>query len=151
MGLKKNIQGKNSKEGLKTCKRCQVNYPEKCSKTCCKCRHEIEKERDPERYFYGVLKRNAKRRGHEFNLTLDEFRKFCLRTEYINKKGIKRNSLTIDRIDETKGYRADNIQVLKNHENVKKYVKWISRDQHGKSEFKTFKKVDETKQGDCPF
>lgn len=81
--------------------------------------HKFKEDR-PETYFYNNLKQNAKRRGHEFNLTLEEFRQFCKETGYLKGKGRKAKSLTIDRIDPSKGYQLDNIQVLTNSDNIRK-------------------------------
>jgi hypothetical protein len=78
------------------------------------------RNRHPFKYAYTSLKHNTKRRGHEFNLTLSEFIRFCRITSYLKYKGIRKNNYTIDRIDETKGYTLDNMQVLSNSDNVKK-------------------------------
>ena len=77
--------------------------------------------KNPIRAAYLQLKSNAKRRGKGFSLTLDQFKRFCVKTKYINVKGVNAESYHIDRIDETKGYSIDNIQLLTNRENVKKY------------------------------
>ena len=74
---------------------------------------------------YCNLKANAKRRGKEFSLTFEQFRDFAIKTDYHQKKGVEKESFHIDRIDEEKGYSIDNIQVLTNSQNVKKYVKYI--------------------------
>lgn len=71
-----------------------------------------------------VLKNNAKRRGHEFTLTLDQFLEFAIKTNYMARKGIYKDSYHIDRIDETKGYSIDNIQAITNTENIKKYLSY---------------------------
>lgn len=87
---------------------------------CFKCRHKKYKAKYPERYFYYLLKSNAKRRGHNFELTLKEFQKFCQETDYLNKKGKNKNSASIDRINPNKGYSYNNIQILSLSENTKK-------------------------------
>lgn len=71
----------------------------------------------PESYTYSLLKSNAKRRGKEFTLTLEEFKTFCQETGYLQGKGKKKKSMSIDRIDHTKGYSIDNIQILSLSEN----------------------------------
>lgn len=83
-----------------------------------------EKNKDPVKYSFQVHKRNAKRRKIPHELTLEEFREFCVETEYMSKKGIYKTSLHIDRIDESKGYTRDNIQTLENSENIKKSLKF---------------------------
>lgn len=75
------------------------------------------------RYAYSVLKNNARRRGKEFTLTMQEFVDFCEETGYMEGKGSSRLSLSVDRIDHNKGYVAGNIQVLSLSENgAKGYV-----------------------------
>ena len=85
-------------------------------------RHAMQKfkESRPETYYFNNLKQNAKRRGHEFNLTLEEFKIFCHVTGYLKGKGRSSSSLSIDRIDPSKGYQLDNIQVLTNSDNLRK-------------------------------
>ena len=78
---------------------------------------------------------NAKRRGKDFRLTLAEFELFCEQTNYLVLKGKTAKSASIDRIDHTRGYFIDNIQVLSLSDNSKK--------QH------TDKSVNQD--DDCPF
>jgi len=59
-----------------------------------------------------LLKSNAKRRGKFFDLTLEQFKTFCIDTGYMAGKGKKATSLSIDRIDVEKGYTIDNLQIL---------------------------------------
>lgn len=77
-------------------------------------------EKYPVKYAFQTLRNNAKRRGKEFTITLDQFREFCAKTKILLGRGIQKDSLHIDRIDESGGYSIDNIQVLTNSENVKK-------------------------------
>lgn len=83
------------------------------------------KNGDPEKYAWMVLRNNARRRGINFELSLDEFRMFCKKTDYIRKKGRKSESFAIDRINESDkniGYRIDNIRVITNGDNVRKML-----------------------------
>ena len=89
---------------------------------CHKHKHRRFKQINPLSYFYSVLKQNAKRINKDFDLTIDEFKDFCKETNYIEKKGINKNALTIDRINQKRGYSFDNIQVLPNTVNRQKYV-----------------------------
>lgn len=82
---------------------------------------------------YQNLKHNAKRRGKVFEITFEDFEKFCIKTNYIAGKGVQKNSFHIDRKEETKGYEYSNLQVLTNTQNVKKYITW-QLDQRGKPE-----------------
>lgn len=109
-------------------------------------------QRNPLRYCYNSLKQNAKRRGKEFTLSFDEFAAFAVKTDYINKRGKNSESYTIDRIDPTKGYSADNIQVLTNAQNVRKYARidahWDGRQM---SFFTSVTTVATGPTDDCPF
>lgn len=70
------------------------------------------KQKNPEKYYFNILRTNAKRRRKEFILTIDEFIQFCKETGYLQNKGKRKESASIDRIDTNKGYSIDNIQVL---------------------------------------
>jgi len=125
------------------CKICKKDKPKLRGCVCNQCRYLTEKERDPIGLAFRRLKAHAKQRGKEFNLTKEDFILFCVKSEYILESGISKNNFHIDRVDETKGYSIDNIQVLTNSENVRKYAKWVSRDQNGKCEFTTISSVPE--------
>lgn len=58
-----------------------------------------------------MLRLSARRRKLAFSLTLTEFRKFCDDTGYLEKRGNKPESLTIDRINHDKGYHLWNIKI----------------------------------------
>lgn len=117
-------------------------------KECPSCSHFRLKSKDPIKFAYLNLKRNAKRRGKTFDITIDDFRDWCAKTEYIKGRGRSSESYHIDRIDETKGYSLDNIQILTNAENTRKYCdyKW-----NGKTMEFTTRKVDVSPPDDCPF
>lgn len=87
---------------------------------CHKHHARFQKETNPAGYFYSLLKQNAKHRGKEFRLTLDEFKQFCSETNYLELKGKTAKSASIDRIDHTKGYEIGNIQLLTLRENSAK-------------------------------
>lgn len=87
---------------------------------CYKCRSRRQKEINPIGYYYNALRKNARRRKKEFNLTGEEFKKFCEETNYIELKGRSMKAMCIDRKDHTKGYSADNIQILGSLENSSK-------------------------------
>lgn len=99
----------------------------KCSKRieagskCHSCVKRAYKERHPIKYAYQVLRNNAKRRNKHFTLTFQQFEAFALQNDYINKKGISSTSLQVDRIDESQGYHAWNIQAISLKENVTKF------------------------------
>lgn len=94
-------------------------------------RREYQREyrkRNPLKYAYLTLKHNAKRRGHAFELTFEDFKAFCYVTDYIGKKGITKTSYSIDRIDNTKGYILSNIRVVTVSDNSKKGTKVLHYD-----------------------
>ena len=119
------------------CIKCHQNESEKHKKTCCSCNYIHKKKSNPVRIAYTSLKCHAKERGKEFSLTLDQFKEFCVKSNYLNCKGIEKNSYHIDRIDESKGYEIGNIQLLTNTENVRKYIKFVEINKHGKKIFTT--------------
>jgi hypothetical protein len=85
----------------------------------------MQKKKYPVKRAYFTLRGNAQRRGKEFTLTLDDFTAFCNCSNYMEGKGIRATSLTVDRIDEERGYSADNIQCLTNAENRKKFAAYM--------------------------
>lgn len=91
---------------------------------CTLCNKNIQKRNNPLKYVYRNLRTNAKRRGKEFTLTLQEFIDFVGKTNYMRKRGRGPKKFQIDRIDETKGYHAWNIQSITLRENVLKYNKF---------------------------
>lgn len=106
---------------------------------CHRCQKQRYKEKHPERYAFTVLKNNAKRRGKIFELTYEQFLEFAIKTNYLAGRGRTKESLHIDRIDETKGYTIDNIQVITNTENLRKFLSY-QYDQNGKpTDFKILK------------
>ena len=89
-------------------------------KLCPSCHSKKMRKKNPVRYAYDTLKSNSKRRGKEFTLTFEEFSQFCHATDYIQGKGVTKDSYSIDRIDNSRGYTIDNIQILTVSENRKK-------------------------------
>jgi len=82
------------------------------AESCAKWRRENVK------YSYNNLKGRAKQRGIEFTLTFEQFRRFCVKTKYIQNKGRTVDSYTIDRKDPRKGYTIRNIRILPLHLNA---------------------------------
>lgn len=87
---------------------------------CSTCRARKWRLEHPEKYAYNNLKNRAKQRGIHFDLSFDDFLKFCIKTKYIAGKGRSAEGLTVDRRDETKGYTLDNIQTLTLVQNIQK-------------------------------
>lgn len=120
---------------MKICKTHGCKNEAKDGNYCYACSKQRYRERHPIKAAYQNLKTNAKRRGKKVLLTFEQFERFCIETDYIKKKGIKKRSFHIDRIDESGDYSIDNIQVLTNLKNVRKYLdyRWNGH----KMEFKT--------------
>jgi hypothetical protein len=87
---------------------------------CNKCRTHKYRADHPLKAWYDILKMNAKRRRKPFTLTLDEFECFCKRTGYDEKKGKTADSLSVDRINDSEGYHAWNIQAITLRDNTLK-------------------------------
>jgi hypothetical protein len=124
---------------MKACKTpyCR-NKPGKGRRTCNTCTQRAYREKYPILAAYNNLKHNAKRRGKTFDLTLEQFTKFAVETEYLNKRGRNKTGYTIDRINPNLGYTIENIQVLTNSDNVKKQAYIDSHWNGQEMEFKTF-------------
>jgi len=63
-------------------------------------------------YTYNFWKQNAKRRKKFFDVTLEQFREFCERTNYISLKGREADCASIDRDLIELGYTISNLQIL---------------------------------------
>jgi len=78
---------------------------------CWKCRARMLKARQPATYVLNAVRQRAKARKLPFTITLEEFKKWCEDTGYLEKRGRDPDSYTIDRIDHDKGYHIWNIQI----------------------------------------
>lgn len=114
-------------ENLKNCVDCNKHF-DYAGKRCYKCISRIRRASDRVKAVYYVIKTSAKRRGIEFGLTLDYLRQFCKENGYIESKGRLRDQMTIDRIDNSRGYLNDNIQVLQKGMNSSKYHNFDKHD-----------------------
>jgi hypothetical protein len=102
---------KKRKQGLCVALHCRKSAG-KNTKWCYKHNRQHQKINNPSRYFFDHLRQNAKRRGIDFKWSIEEFREFCKETGYLEKKGREKTAYSIDRIDPTKPYQKDNVQVL---------------------------------------
>lgn len=109
-------------------RKCETAYcrgtPRKYRRKCEKCRKREYARRHPFRYHYNALRGNARRRGKNFDLTFDEFKALWL--EHPEKWAVKKRPgvecpWQMDRIDNTKGYTAGNIQIIEKRKNILKY------------------------------
>ena len=119
-------------------------------RVCYSCQKRKTAENHPIKNAYYNLRTNAKRRGKQFDLTFEEFRKWAVETEYMLGKGKSKHSFHVDRIREYEGYNINNLQILTNSENKKKHLKYVM-DQKGKPVDYHFEETKDHPQGDCPF
>lgn len=89
---------------------------------CGTCASRKTRINNPERYAFQQVKRSADMRNIPFELTFEQFLEFDRQTGYVVSKGRESESLTIDRIDASKGYTIDNIRALTWSENCAKKV-----------------------------
>lgn len=113
---------------------CAVAYcKNKCKgKMCSTCRSRKSRLADPVRYAFNNLRNRAKQRGLIFTITLEQFREWCVKVEYIGFKGRSSTSYTIDRRYNDLGYHIDNIQVLEKRDNI---IKFFTYDYRSKSAY----------------
>lgn len=93
---------------------------------CQTCLSRKTRIKNPERYAFNQVKRSADMRDIPFTLTFDQFLEFDRQTSYVANKGHGTESLTIDRIDSSKGYQFDNIRALTMSENCAKRVEGMT-------------------------
>lgn len=131
---------------MQKCKNCK-------NKICSTCYSRLHREKYPMKNAYWNLKANAKRRGKIFELTFEQFESFCYETDYLQGRGKKKTSYSIDRIDNSKGYVIENIRVLSLSENAKKGTKHLDYDwQTGCARvIETTRKIETNEEDDLPF
>jgi hypothetical protein len=106
---------------VKGCRsRINTNPRSHSGRFCRRCRDRRYRISNPISYAWDKLKWSAKHRKISFKLTKDFFKKFCLGTGYADLKGKTAESLSIDRVDSTKGYEPGNIQILTLADNGRK-------------------------------
>lgn len=87
---------------------------------CLPCTTRRYKAKHPFQYHYNAFRGNARRRGKDFTITLEEYKQFALAQGLFSPTGVKYPNRSIDRIDQSRGYHLDNIQVLTLSENSRK-------------------------------
>lgn len=103
--------------------KCEIKYcrnvPVKSAKSrqCARCKMKKHRKENPYTYFLNKLRNNAKRRGHECAITIEEFKIFCDETGYLETRGRMSGCMSIDRINQDEGYHFDNIQIMEVGEN----------------------------------
>ena len=79
---------------------------------------------DPAKYLWGVAKVRAKQKGIDFNITPDniiipEFCPITLRS-LVKGDGYHQDAMSLDRVDNSKGYVVGNVRVISRIANLKK-------------------------------
>jgi hypothetical protein len=132
------------------CQTCQRNKPLPKRKICGSCKTRQYRANNRLKAAFDALKHNAKRRKHGFDLTLEQFTKFAIATDYIVKRGITKDSYSIDRIDNNRGYTIDNLQIMTVSDNSKKRTKQVTFDWQSQ-DFFTITLPDIPTHDDSPF
>lgn len=115
------ISKEKKRRGVQCCAyACKSDPVAKLGGLCYKHYRRKVKERDPVYDRFTNFKNNAERRGKDFSITLEEFRKFCKRTGYIVKKGRRGYNATVDRRCNAQGYHIWNLQLLTHRANCSK-------------------------------
>lgn len=92
---------------------------------CGTCRSRKYRLADPVRYAYNNLKRSATKRNIPFTITLENFREFCVKVNWIGlARGRHADCYDIDRKYEDVGYHIDNIQMLEKRKNITKFFQY---------------------------
>lgn len=76
---------------------------------------------------FNTLRDHARGRNIEFSISFECFRKFALRCRYLKNRGRDGESITVDRIDNLKGYVPGNIQPMSRSKNSEKKMKQDQR------------------------
>lgn len=79
---------------------------------CSKCRTRVYKEKYPLKRAFYTLKGRAKERGKVFTLTYEEFEKIARESGWSEGRGKEADSLSLDRIDDSKGYEVGNLRAI---------------------------------------
>jgi hypothetical protein len=119
------------KKKLGLCARYGCLKPAGKKKKYCPCHHhQALKRRDPISYIYSHRKQRAKARGHEWTLTLENFRDWCEWTGYHHNTGRTSESASIDRRLNQYGYHVWNLACVPLGANAAKYTHGYGGEYH---------------------
>lgn len=76
---------------------------------------------DPIAFRYNQWRQKCKQRKKPNNVSLQQFRDFCKETGYLIVKGKRGKNATIDRPNNLQGYTLENMDLLTNMQNIRKY------------------------------
>jgi len=89
---------------------------------CSKCLNIRWRANNPEKSIYSHLKSAAKRRGHKFTLTYEQFKTFADEMQLVRLKKADIVTISIDRKDPLKGYEDGNLQLMTLEDNSRKQM-----------------------------
>lgn len=117
---------KKRRDGV--CKHWCCSNPTRTSnaRDCGTCASRKTRINNPEKYAFNQVKRSADMRNIPFKLTFEQFLEFDRQTDYVKSKGCEKESLTIDRKDDSKGYEVGNIRALNWADNCSKKIKGMT-------------------------
>lgn len=111
-----------------------VNAKKCHSPYCAKHRTRNWRDKYPLHYSFHNLRKRAAQRGKEFSLTREQYVSFAIKTDYARLKGKTSWSLSIDRIDNNRGYHYDNIEAITLSQNSRKqHVPYFARQMENQS------------------
>jgi hypothetical protein len=141
--MERNVQGYLVSDTHRECTKCSCIFEITSKMTLCKkCNSERVKSQTPEWKMHQRAKQRCKNTNREFNLLVSDIviPDFCpILGIKLNmnsgKSGAYRNSPSLDRIDNSKGYTKDNIQVVSqlanamkchaSHAELHRFAQWV--------------------------
>lgn len=109
------------------CSTCHRKPARAKRKGCHRCSKQAWRKANPMRAAFNACRDKARQRkskrwpdGIPWEITFAAFIIFAAKTRYLTQKGNESGSLTIDRIDHTKGYVPGNLRAITRIENVEK-------------------------------
>lgn len=103
-------------------KMCECGKSAAKGRTICEtCKSRAWREKNPIMFIWHNLKKSAKKRGYEFQLTKEYFIQFVLGSGLLENRGRSAAAFTIDRIKNHLGYTEGNIQILTKSQNTMKW------------------------------
>lgn len=124
------VLSQNKKEAGRFCcaNGCQNKPVAKLGGLCYKHYQRKRRKEDPVGVRYTQFKTNARNRNVENSVTLEEFRRFCEKNQYIVKKGRRGQNATIDRLCNVHGYHIWNMGIKTNRANASKGARFRGDD-----------------------
>lgn len=101
------------------------NKKRKRYKICSTCAKKFWRLKFPMKAAFQTLRQNSRRRKIFFDLTFEQFKKFCFKYDYLAGKGRSKDSYSIDRNIDGKlpGYTYSNLKMLTVSQNSSKEQK----------------------------